>query len=358
MKDATIRIKTLRYQIMLALYLPILLYAFSTFDIDSSTPYFQSIESLVVGQDNMILGQTHEAGAYLAAAPTEYDIRVDDERLSVEEIEDSDGVTRSVIQMDTGGLLEEGEDQAEIEYSATLVYKNVEEQEVEEEVQGSFVVNRPQVLAQTVAADALYSNVRNEVRIQVPGLENEPLRLESGGQSTEGTDRTLTLSPSGDQESVEVSAYLMREEEEDVSLGSQSFGIITPPNPTVSLAQADGPTLEAGESLQGTGRVEIEVEPDPEFESRYSDDANYFVDDVEVSYQEGIGYRDFDANEYTLDPSTGVLDMTNGLNNRGISPGTPIRIRITGMYRQNHAGQAIRDEIELSRLTSSFNIRL
>lgn len=343
---------------MLALYLPILLYAFSTFDIDSSTPFFRDIESLIVGQENVILGQKHQAGAYLAAAPTEYEIRIDDERFSVEEIEDSNGITRSVITANTANLLEEGQDRAEIEYTATLIYQNVEEQEVEEEVQGSFVVNRPQVLAQTVAADALYSNVRNEVRIQVPGLENEPLRLEAQGQSTEGTDRTLTLSPSGNQESIEVFAYLIQDEGENVALGSQSFGIINPPNPSVSIARAGGPTLEAGESLQGTGRVEFDVEPDPQFESRYSDDANYFVDNVEVSYREGIGFRDFNDNEYTLNPSTGVLDMTNGLNNRGISPGTDIRIRITGMYRRNHAGQQIRNEIDLSRLTSSFNIRL
>lgn len=343
---------------MLALYLPILLYAFSTFDIDASTPFFQSIESLVVGQENMVLGQTHQAGAYLAAAPTEYEIRVDDDRLRVEEIEGRDGVTRSMIVMDTGNLLEEGQDRAEIEYEATLVYRDVEGNSIEEPVRGSFVVNRPEVLAQTVAADALYSNVRNEVRIQVPGLENEPLRIEGEGQSVEGMERTLALSPAGGQESVEVFAYLLQQDGNDIALGSQSFGVIAPPNPTVSLARADGPALEAGESLRGIGQVEIEVQPNAEFASRYSSDANYFVDGVTVSYRDGIGFRDFDDTEYSLNTSTGVLDMTQGLNNRGITPGTDIRIRITGMYRQNYAGQAIRGEIDLSRVTSSFNVQL
>ncbi len=351
MGDATIRVKTLRYQIMLALYLPILLYAMSTFDIEEDTAYFRSIESIVVGQDNMVLGQTHQAGAYLAAAPTEYEIESLDELLRVEEIEDEDGRTRSVLRMDTGNLLEEGQNERDVTYQALLTYTTVDGEQATEEIEGGFTVRRPEVIGQTVAADAIYRQVRNEVRIQVPGLEGERLRLEAAGQSAEGT--TLQLSPSSG-ESIEVMAYLIQEDGDDVPLGSQEFGIIDPPNPSLNLADQDGQRIDAGDRIGTSATVTFNVEPDAEFASRYSADANYEVGEVEVLYQDGIGFSRLG----TFQPdANGQLNLRNELQQQGaLSGGVNLAFRVNSVNRINHAGTRI--PVPIEQMTSSFNASL
>jgi len=55
-------IKELRYQVMLALYLPILLYSFSTFDLDSDVVAFDAEPVLIEGQVEDV-GQATQLGA-------------------------------------------------------------------------------------------------------------------------------------------------------------------------------------------------------------------------------------------------------------------------------------------------------
>ena len=69
-------IKELRYKIMLALYLPILLYSFSTFDIDEASVVFEDPKPMIVPSTmNVFEGDGPEAvnvqPANAASAPVD-----------------------------------------------------------------------------------------------------------------------------------------------------------------------------------------------------------------------------------------------------------------------------------------------
>src|SRR6056297_1215047 len=82
-------IKQLRYRVMLALYLPILLYSFSTFDLKEQSVAAEKVEPILVGgQSTVVLGQEYTANAYLKASQLakggEITLRTDDEKVTVE----------------------------------------------------------------------------------------------------------------------------------------------------------------------------------------------------------------------------------------------------------------------------------
>jgi hypothetical protein len=343
MKDSTIRIKTLRYQIMLALYLPVLLYAFSTFDVEEDTAYIRDVEPIVVGQENVVLGQPYEATAYLAASgETEIGVQTNDDRLQI------DGERLS---MQTGSLLPEGEDEQVVEYTAELTFQQVNGETASRAVTGQFTVRRPEVIAQSVATDALYRQTLNEIRIDVPGLEEQPLRLVSGGQSQEG--RTLSLSPSGEEVSVE--AYLIQEGSDDVFLGTRTFNVIQPPLPSIRVLNAGGDELQASDRVSlARPNVRFDFEPDPEFASRYAQDARYSIGQVRVSYRRGLGASQ-ELGTFDLG-SNNQLNLAGQLT--GLQPDDTIFLELENVARVNHAGQRIPIDNDLGSASQTFSFSL
>ena len=330
---------------MLALYLPILLYAFSTFDISGDTAYIRDVEPIVIGQENIVLGQPYEATAYLTASgATEIGVQADDERLQI------DGERLS---MQTGNLLSEGEDEKVIEYTAELSYQQVNEEMASRSVSGKFTVRRPEIVAQSVAADALFRQTLNEIRINVPGLEEQPLRLVSGGQSQEG--RTLSLSPSGQEVSVE--AYLIQQDDEDVFLGTRTFNVIQPPLPSVRVLNAGGNELQAGDQISlARPNVRFDFDPDPEFASRYAQDARYRVGEARVSYRRGLGASQ-ELGTFQLN-ADGQLNLAGQLQRAGLQPDDTIFIELENVVRLNHAGRRISIDEDLGSANKTFSFAL
>ena len=130
MADVQGSIKQLRYQVMLALYLPILLYSFSTFDVDESTVAVKEVRGVLVGEETIILGQEFRANAYLTAVQIGAAKGKEGKAggLTVRASEGA-GLTvedGNILAMPTGGLLGDDEDEKVIEYSAVLEYPNIE----------------------------------------------------------------------------------------------------------------------------------------------------------------------------------------------------------------------------------------
>src|SRR5690606_32966643 len=116
--------------------------------------------------------------------------------------------------MPTGGILNADENEKRVEYNGTFRFTQIGGEEAELPVSGAFTVRRPDIVAMSESMQALYRASRNEVRIEVPGLEDRQLKLQVGRTSIEG--RSVTLSPSGEREVVRV--FLENEGEGDVYL--------------------------------------------------------------------------------------------------------------------------------------------
>lgn len=342
------RIKELRYQVMLALYLPILLYSFSTFDLSEQSVAAEKVTPVLVGgQETVVLGQDYTANAYLKASQLakggQITLQTEDEKVQVDGNES--------LTIATGELLSEDESEKEVEYSVTMEYDQLEGQ-ASQTLSGTFTVRRPELVATSVATQSLYRQTRNQIRIDVPGLENRPLRLESSaGSSVEG--RQLTLSPSSDN--VTVRAYLPSEEGENIYLGQKDFAVIDPPRPEIRVLDAQGQEIVNGDNLPRARPVlEFNVRADPEFAKSYPDDANYRVRRARVSIRKGLQASQEIGTFQLGEDSALQRELIQGLNQVQAQPKDRLIIQLQDVVRINHAGQAIPISLNEASLSYSF----
>jgi hypothetical protein len=334
---------------MLALYLPILLYSFSTFDLSEQSVAAEKVEPVLVGgQEMVVLGQDYNANAYLKAAQLakggQITLSTDDEKVTVEGNED--------ITIPTAELLSEGENEKEVEYSIQMQYDQLEGS-ASQTLTGSFTVRRPELVATSVATQSLYRQTRNQIRIDVPGLENRSLQLRaSSGAQVDG--RQLTLSPSSNN--VVVEAFLPSQGDGDpVKLGEKEFAVIDPPRPQIQVRNAQGEQITNGESIsrQRPG-LQFQVEPDAEYAKSYPEDANYQVQSARISIRKGLQATQEIG---TFDLGSGA-DLTRalitGLNEVNAQPKDRLIIQLQGVVRINHAGQTIPVDLNDSSLSYSF----
>lgn len=343
-----VRIKELRYQVMLALYLPILLYSFSTFDLKEQSVAAEKVEPVLVGgQQTVVLGQEYTANAYLKAAQLakggEITLSTDDQKVTVEGKEN--------VIVPTAKLLSEGEDEKEVQYAVQMQYDQLEGTATRT-LEGSFTVRRPELVATSVATQSLYRRTRNQIRIDVPGLENRPLQLEaSSGASVDG--RQLTLSPTSNN--VTVQAYLPSGEGDRVYLGQKEFAVIDPPRPQIRVLNAQGEQIANGESLPRARPVlQFRVEADPEFAKSYPEDANYTVGSARVAIRKGLQASQ-EIGTFDLGENSSLRGaLIRGLNEVQAQPKDRLIIQLQDVARINHAGQAIPVDLNDSSLSYSF----
>lgn len=343
-------IKELRYQVMLALYLPILLYSFSTFDLEEKSVAAEKVTPILVGgEQNVVLGQDYTANAYLKASQLakggEITLSTDDEKVTVDGNED--------IRIATADLLSEDEEEKEIDYSITMEYDQLEGSATET-LNGSFTVRRPELVATSVATSSLYSRTKNEIRIDVPGLENREIDLESsaGGQTS---GRQLTLSPTSEE--VTVSAFLPKEDGDRVLLGQMDFAVIDPPRPQLTVQDAQGQRLSSGDNIpRARPGLTFKVEPDAEFQQSYPEDANYRAGQAEVSIRQGLRASE-EIGTFELGPEGNLeAELIRALDQVGAQPKDRLIIQLRNVVRINHNGQQIPVDLDESSLSYSFTL--
>ena len=331
-------IKDMRYNVMLALYFPILLYAFSTFDLSDDVYVVDSVQPVVVGEQTVMLGQPFEARAFLAIGGSGAPVLTGEEGLQV--------VGDSLFRMATGALLADDQTEASVPYRGTFAFQQIGGATSQIPVAGTFTVRRPEIVAQSEAATALYRQSRNTLRFDVPGLEDRQLRLDAGGQRVDG--RSITLSPAGGGASVRV--YLAGDNgADDVYLGSKSFVAIDPPRPEIRVTSA-GRELRNGDNLpKARAMLAFQITPDEQFRARFPQDARYGTGRATVHLRQGLA-ASRELGTFALDG--GQLVLTQAL--RDARPGDRVTVVLNGVHRINHAGQAIAVPFSAGSLTFGF----
>lgn len=335
-------LKELRYNIMLALYFPILLYAFSTFDLNENTYAIESINPVVVGDQTVVLGQPYTAQAFLAVGTGQGQQLEGEGDLIVE--------GDSLFRMDTASLLAQDENEKEISYTGQFSLSQLGGAVSQLPVTGTFRVRRPEIVATSEATQTLYRQCLNTIRFEVPGLEDRTLRLTSGGPGTGILGRSLSLSPGGDGATVNV--YLVDDDSSDVFLGSKSFAVMDPPRPEIRVSNA-GREVRNGDNLP-TRRalLEFNLSADPEFAKRYPRDARYSVARATVYLRKGLAASQT-IGTFNLEGGQRLV-LTRAL--RDAQPGDRVMIRLEGIVRINHAGQAV--SVPFSEASRTFGFVL
>ena len=335
-------LKELRYNIMLALYFPILLYAFSTFDLSETTYAIGDLQPVVMGDETVVLGQPFAARAFLAVASGQ------GQQLQGEDALVAQG--DSLFLMRTASLLADDETEKEIAYTGRFQLGQLGGAVSDIPVSGSFRVRRPEIVATSEATQTLYRQCLNTIRIDVPGLEDRALRLTTGGPGTGAVSRTISLSPGGEGATIDV--YLVDETDGDVFLGSKRFAAIDPPRPEIRVRNA-GSEVRNGDNLpKRRAMLEFELAPDAEFRRRYPRDARYSVARATVYLRKGLTASQ-EIGTFNLEGGR-TLVLTRAL--REAQPGDRLMIRLDGVVRINHAGQAVSVPFSEASRTFGFTI--
>jgi hypothetical protein len=327
-------IKELRYYVMLALYFPILLYAFSTFDLNEETFVVESFEPVVMGSSQVVLGQKFQGRAFLAVGGGQGQQLIGEGAL--------ESLGDSLFSMSTGHLLAAGETEKEIEYHGAFSFTQVGGQVATIPVGGSFTVRRPDIVAMSEATQTLYRQCQNSVRIEVPGLEDRTLKLAVGNSRVDG--RRITVSPSG--ATVDVNVFV-EDGDNDVFLGKKSFAVIDPPRPEIHVTNAGRPVNNGDGISRRRAMLEFQIKPDESFQSRFPKDARYLAGSATIFLRKGlkaskkIGTFELDGNK---------LVLTRAL--RDAQPGDRVLIRLESVKRINYNGQAV--DVRLHEASRTF----
>lgn len=327
-------IKELRYYVMLALYFPILLYAFSTFDLNDDTFVVDSFEPVIVGSKQVVLGQEFQGRAFLAVGSGQGQQLIGQDGL--------ESVGDSLFSMSTGSLLGLDEREKKVDYRGAFQLRQVGGELASIPVSGSFTVRRPDIVAMSEATQTLYRLCRNSVRIEVPGLEDRPLRLAVGNSRVDG--RRITVSPS--RQRVEVKVFVM-EGEKEVFLGTKDFVVIEPPRPEIHVTNAGRPINNGDGISRRRALLEFEIKPDQSFQSRFPGDARYLAAQATVYVRKGLKAS---KKIGTFNLEGEKLVLTRAL--RDAEPGDRVLIRLEGIKRINHNGQAV--DVPLHEASRTF----
>jgi len=351
-------IQDLRYKVMLALYLPILLYAFSTFDAGEEVVGAEVQPVLIGEQQSLLAGQEYRAKAYLKAiklktqkgeGKADITLKTDDQRVQVQ--------SDSSLRIPTGNLLGPEEDQKEVTYSIDMSWKTLEGDNKTRTRTGTFTVRRPELVTETVTQSTLYRRTRNQVRVRVPGLDGDrPMRLEtSTGQSVQG--QQMTLAPSRDN--VTLTAFLVNEEGEDFRVDDVEYSVIDPPKPQLEVQDVNGETLTGDTGLPLARPVlNFQINPNDQFAERYPDDANYQVKQVEVRLRQGLrADQPVGEGTYTLGPDSELTQLGPALSQMGASAGDQLLVTVQEVVRINYNGVEIPIELNESSRSFTFNLQ-
>ncbi len=388
-------VQGLRLNVMTALYLPILLYAMSTYDLEGSSLVLTQdslVPHAVPSQSSLAVGEEFEAPIYYEILPIEQqgtrqmggvdeedgeggagdpdkgafepDVIIDEEHSpSGMSYDESD----QVIRYNTAEVFD-GEssdvDTKELSFRADIIGQTVEGDEYTSEVEGSFSVFRPVINVQSNVPPQLFADSRNSLSFNVQGVDEQSLRLsdESTGVTEEGS--TIEWTPSGDTTVVNVSYE--GPDGELRTLGEEGFRVRTPPPPTVGIRETgEQEFLAGGARLSPRDDFELVVRPDDTYLQGFPDDAQYTIGSVRLRLtRTGVAPEEV---EITADQLQDMYDQGRSdaldedvyrISARRLfndPRGDSMQIIIADLERVNYEGQSFTVDTDLFQDSFSFD---
>ena len=288
----------LRLNFMTAIYLPILLYAMSTYELEKGALVIseRNLEAVAVpAQSSLFAGELFEASVLYR--PISDGLQTGAESLSAPDITiDRDASPDGLIYdnsskkfyFETGNAFEgEPSNVFEKQYSfqATAIIRSIVDNEIiRKPMQQTFTVRRPFVNVISNAPPRLVTNSQNDLSFLVTGIPDNDIILRESSRNLRVQGSRLSWAPVG--ESTTVSIFRLTETGEERLVDRREFRVVPPPPPRVFIRK-----YQASNSIQSSDVVsinddmlEIVIQPDPSFIQDYPDDANYRIGNLSLSY--------------------------------------------------------------------------
>lgn len=385
----------MRLNVMTALYLPILLYAMSTYKLEAG--------SLVLTSDSLIphavpQERTIPLGADFIA-PIFYEIRPVQQlgrqmgAVIGEEESSSESKSKGAFQPEVfidesvsppGMFFDEASRQIrfntqrafdgvpstqtlrEFSYRATVVGETIDGDEYSNIVEGTFTVFRPIISVQSNVPPLLFADSRNSLNFSVQGIPDNAIRLRdrSTGQTASGS--TLTWTPTGDTTVIFVS--YQAPDGEVRSVGERGFRVRPAPPPIVGIRRSGERQLLTGEqTINPLQPFELIIRPDDTYAQAFPDDANYRISGLRIRLtRRGLPPTTVDLTAqqlqglYNQARSRATGEDVYEINLRQFIQdvrGDGVQIFVQGLERRNYQNRAIAIDPELVTTAFSFAAR-
>jgi hypothetical protein len=296
----------MRLNIMTALYLPILGYAMSTFDLDASALVISSsnLEAYAVPQQRTVaLGQEFTASIMYELKPTEAQLEAanapdpnnpgapkKEEKKEIfspkVEIDYSvspkelyyDSVRKQIV-FNTAKVFEGEKDpnvrQKTVTFKARIIGAAASGLAYYREVTESFNVFKPYVDVQSNAAPRLLAGCENSLKFNVPGIEVSELVLRDKSTGKQVSGGTITWTPTGD--TTVISVFRQSKSGELGLIDNKGFKVTPPPPPSVfvRLTSDRSKPLLPSDQVDLRDDFELVIKPDPTFLVEFPKDAGY-----------------------------------------------------------------------------------
>jgi len=376
---------SMRLNIMTALYLPILLYAMSTFDLDENALVLDSNNlkpHVVANNSSVAVGDSYRASIMFTLRDDSHTAGGDNghgDALFVPEIDldyskspealkwDSE---KQELLMDTEKLFENVSPETytkQVEFSGTIRGKTAKDLKEGspasyiEDISGSFTVFRPTIQVQSNAVPKLYANCENSLSFTVPGVNTTSLFLKNkfADQTYEGN--SITFSPSSDTALIEV--YRKAEEGSSSLLGTKGFKVVEPPNPIVGIREENGNEfLKPGEAIGLFDTYELVIKANESFSNEFPKDSKYRLRSVKMEIvRRGLAplEAEFTSSELKYDSRNEALGeyiyKFSAVNKIPNPQGSGVNIIINDLVRVNYAGRAL--PIDPTEVSSQFTFK-
>ena len=367
----------LRLNIMTALYLPILLYAMSTFDLDEDALVLNSdnLKPHVVSTNSLLaLGDSYNASLMFTL---QNDGRTDDQpdifqpEIKIDYDKSPNGLTwnanKKALEIDTDNLFDDIDPDSltkTFTFSGTILGKTANDIKNDappsyiEDFSGSFTVFRPVIQVQSNAEPKLFANCLNSLSFNVTGVNDAELFVTEKFTGDRYEGNSISFSPSSDTSAIQIFRELSSGEES--LIGEKGFKVVKPPNPAVFIRKAnsnDG--LRPGERIGLFETYEVVIQANNSFVNEYPRDARYTLDNVTIEInRRGLAPE---IAEFTLDEleydnrneAIGEFIYKFSILDKISNPdGTGVSIFIDNLARINYEGN--RFEIDQNVVPSQF----
>lgn len=291
----------LRLYFMTAIYLPILLYAMSTYQLESGAVVIDRDDlSPIAIPDNRVLFAGDEFTANIFYQPrrsgTNGSAPNSIANPGVEIIEGPEGLfydsETGQFVFNTSGIFDGVPPEIrekEVRFRANVFIESIVENQVESRlVERTFVVRRPAVNVLSNAPQRLISNAENDLSFLVEGLSESELQLRESSRGLTIQGSRIRWAPAGN-ESI-VSIFRLSDTGEARLIDSRSFEVVPPPPPRVFIRRHLTDQVLSAQDLVNINDdlIEIVVQPDPSFLQDYPNDARYRMGNIRLSfYQQG-----------------------------------------------------------------------
>lgn len=381
----------MRLNIMTALYLPILGYAMSTFDINPDALVIRSenLEAYAVAKNKTVpLGDRFEASILYELKPTEEQKaamealaagngagKAEDAsaklmfkpKVKIDTKNSVDGIYYDTVEakffLDTEKLRAQmgSEMTKTFSFRANISAKTVGGKGFEKTVEEKFTVFKPYVEVQSNSVPSLIAECENSLRFNAIGYDPTQLVLSDKSTGKVVYGNTITWSPRGDTTVITVSVKTPDGQLREID--KKGFRIKPVPSPIAGIRRENEKQfLASTETLSFTEPIELVIRPDESFVKDFPKDARYRLEEVVVE----IGRRGLAPESATLDAATlrGFAVNKGRANNEDIYIFAPIDalgrnmiasqilIRIDKISRINFENKAI--PVDVNTFKSSF----